>query len=137
MNSKGFSLVEVLLAVSVFGLIVTELVGGLIYGQQSTALAGQRARATMLVDEGLEAARNIRDESFSNLTDGTYGLVTSGNQWTLSGSQDITDIFTRTITISSIDANRKQVVSTVTWQQNNQRTGSVNLITYLTNWKPF
>lgn len=133
--SQGFSLVEVLLAVSVFGLIVTALSGGLIYGQQSTALAGARSRAAILADEGLEVARNIRDENYSNLVDGTYGLAISANQWVFSGTSDVTDIFTRAITISAVDANRKLVASTVTWQQNPQRTGSIILTTYLTNWK--
>ncbi len=131
----GFSLVEVLLAVSVFGLIVTALVGGLVYGEQSTAIAGMRARAAMLADEGLEAARNIRDANFSNLTGGTFGLTTTGNQWNLSGSSDTTDVFTRTITISTVDSNRKQVTSSVSWQQNPQRTGLVQAVTYLTNWR--
>lgn len=132
---QGFSLVEVLLSVAVFSLIVTALVGGLIYGQQSTALAGMRSRAALLADEGLESVRNIRDANFSNLTDGTFGLTTTGNQWNLSGSSDITDIFTRAVTVSAVDANRKLVTSTVTWQQNPQRTGNVTLATYLTNWK--
>ncbi|MBI5356235.1 prepilin-type N-terminal cleavage/methylation domain-containing protein [Candidatus Collierbacteria bacterium] len=130
----GFSLVEVLLAVSVFALIVTGLVGGLIYGQQSTALAGQRARAAVLADEGLEAVRNIRDENYSNLTDGTFGLAISANQWVFSGTSDATDIFTRAVTISAAGANRKLVTSAVTWQQNPQRDGSVTLTTYLSNW---
>lgn len=132
---SGFSLVEVLLAVSVFSLIVTALTGGLIYGQQSTALAGMRSRAAILADEGLEAARNIRDENYSNLVNGTSGLVISSNQWTFSGSQDTTDIFTRQITVADAGTNRKQITSTVTWQQNPQRTGNVTLTTYLTNWK--
>ena len=135
MSSKGFSLVEVLLAVAVFGLIITGLVGGLLYGQQSNALAGQRARATLLADEGLEAVRNIRDANFSNLTDGTYGLTTTGNQWNLTGSSDTTDIFTRQITINTIDTNRKRVVCTVSWTQNPQRSGLVTLTTRLTAWQ--
>ena len=126
---------DVILVVSVFGLLVTGLVGGLIYGQQSTAIAGMRSRVAMLADEGLEAVRNIRDENFSNLTDGTYGLTTAGNQWNLSGTSDTTDIFTRQIVISAVDANRKQLTSTISWQQNPQRAGSVTVTTYLTNWK--
>lgn len=133
---RGFSLVEILLSVSVFALIVTALAGGLIYGQQSTALAGARSRAVMLADEGLEVVRNIRDENFSNLTDGSHGLTVSGNQWSFAGFSDTTDdIFIRAITISTVDANRKQVTSTVTWLQNAQRNGAITLITYLTNWK--
>lgn len=134
-GQSGFSLVEVLLSVSVFGLIVTALVGGLIYGQQSTAFSGARSRATILADEGLEAVRNIRDENFSNLTDGIHGLAISDNKWTLSGTSDVTDIFTRAITISPVDANRKQVFSTVTWPQTPLENGGVVLSTYLTQWK--
>lgn len=135
MNSRGFSLVEVLLAVSIFSLIVTGFVGGLLYGQESTAIAGQRERAIMLADEGLEAVRNIRDENFSNLTDGTYGLTITGNQWNISGSSDTTDIFTRQVAISAVDTKRKLVTANIAWQQNSQRTGSVSMQTYLTNWQ--
>lgn len=134
MKNHGFSLVEVLLAVSVFGLMVTGLIGGLIYGQQSTQLAGQRVRAVMLADEGLEAVRNIRDANFANLADGTYGLTTTGNQWNLSGSSDTTDIFTRAVTISTVDTNRKSITSSVAWQQNVQRGGLVSLATRLSYW---
>lgn len=106
------------------------------YGQESTALSGQRTRAVFLAEEGLEATRNIRDSEFSNLTNGTKGLAISGNQWVFSGSSDTTDSFyTRQITISTAGTNRKQVACTVTWQQNPQRTGSITLTTYLNNLK--
>lgn len=133
-SSKGFSLVEVILSSAVFVLLVTALVGAYLYGQESTALAGNRARAVMLAEEGLEAVRNIRDPAFANLADGTFGLTTTGNQWNLSGSSDVTDIFTRQIIISSVDTKRKSVTTNVTWQQNPQRTGTVSLMTRFTNW---
>lgn len=133
---KGFSTIEALLASTILILIVTAFMGAYIYGSESTALAGQRARATFLAEEGLEASRNIRDDSFSNLVDGTRGLVISSNQWTYSGSSDTTDNFyTRQITISTAGTSRKQVACTVTWQANPQRTGSVTLTTYLNSWK--
>lgn len=132
---QGFSLVEVILASAVFVLLVTALVGAYLYGQESTALAGNRARATMLAEEGLEAVRNIRDSAFANITDGTYGLTTAGNQWNLSGLEDTADIFTRQVVISSIDTKRKSVTANVTWQQNPQRSGLVSLVTHLTNWQ--
>ena len=134
-NQKGFSLVEVILSSAVFVLLVTALVGAYLYGQESTALAGNRVRAAMLADEGLEAARNIRDAGFSNLIDGTYGLTISGNQWNLSGLNDVTDIFTRQITISTVDSETKQLLSAVSWQQNPSRTGSVTHTTRFTNWQ--
>ncbi len=132
---QGFSLVEVILSIAVFALLITTLIGAYFYGQESTALAGNRARAVMIAEEGLEAVRNIRDEDFSNLEDGTYGLNISNNAWVLSGLSDNVDIFTRQIEISPIDGDRKEVTSTVTWQQNPQRSGIISVETYLTNWQ--
>lgn len=136
-NQAGFLLVEVILASSIFVLLVTAFVGAYLYGQEATALAGNRARATMLAEEGLEAARNIRDENFTNLTPGKKGMVVSGGQWIFSGAQDTTDIFTRSIDIKKVgnDDNREKVIVDVTWQQNPQRTGAVSLESRLTNWQ--
>lgn len=131
---KGFSLVEVILASSVFVLLVTALIGAYLYGQESTSFAGSRARAVMLAEEGLEAMRSIHDSSFCDLTAGTYGLTTTGNQWNLSGSSDTIDIFTRQVIISLVDSKRKTVTSNVTWQQNPQRTGLVSMVTRFTSW---
>lgn len=133
-HQLGFSLIEVLLASSVFALLVTIMAGALIYSQDSAVLAGQRARAVLLAEEGLEAVRNIRDASFSNLVDGSHGLVISSNQWALAGSSDTTDIYTRQVQITTPSTDRRQIIATVTWQQNLQRQGSAVLITYLTNW---
>lgn len=134
-NIKAFSLIEVLLSISIFSLVVASLIAGSIFGQQSTAISGSRSRAVILANEGIEAVRNIRNSGFSNIPTGTYGLSTLGNQWSFSGSSDTTDIFTRTIAISSIDANHKQVASTVNWSQSEQRNGVIVLTTRLTNWQ--
>lgn len=132
-NSKGFSIIEVLLSASIFGLLVIALVGLLIYSEETASLAGRRTQAVYLAEEGLEATRNIKDENFSNLTTGTKGLAQSTN-WSFSGASDTNDIFTRSQTISAVSAQRKSVTSTVTWNQNLQRTGSVSLETRFTNW---
>jgi len=133
-SGGGFSLIEVILASSIFILLATAFIGAYLYGEESTALAGERARATLLAEEGLEATRNMGDENFSNLTAGTHGLALSGNQWVFSGLSDTNGIFTRQLAITTADAARKNVTSKVTWQQNAQRTGLVSLITELTNW---
>ncbi|MCX6793147.1 MAG: prepilin-type N-terminal cleavage/methylation domain-containing protein [Candidatus Falkowbacteria bacterium] len=133
-NKSAFTIVEILLAVAIFALLVTAFSGVYLYGQEASAMAGGRTRADLLAQEGLEAVQNMRDSAFANLTDGTYGLAISGGKWILSGTQDVLDNFTRSVTISTVDANRKNVVSTVNWQQNTQRAGSVSLVTRLTNW---
>ncbi len=133
-NKKSFSLLEVILAVSVFSIVVTSLISAFIYGKESTMLALNRSKATLLAEEGLEAVRNIRDENFSNLIDGTYGLSVVSNQWILSANSDTTEIFTRQIVISTTGSDTKQIIANVNWQQNLQRNGVVSLTTYLTNW---
>lgn len=131
--SPGFSAVEVLLAATVFGILVTALIGALVYGRQSTALSGERQRATMLAEEGIEAARNLRDAAYTNLADGTYGLVQAGSTWTLSGSSDTSGIFTRSLTIASVDTQRKNVTATVTWPHAGGAS-QTSTTSRLTNW---
>lgn len=133
--TKGFSLIEALLAASIFSLLATSFVGAIIYGQEGTAIGGARARAVSIADEGLEATRNIRDSDFTNLNNGTSGLTTGGGFWSFSGSSDTTDIFTRQIVITTPSANRRQVISRVNWTQNPERSGTVELVTYQTNWR--
>jgi prepilin-type N-terminal cleavage/methylation domain-containing protein len=132
-NQRGFSAVEVLLAAAVFGVIVTAIAGALVYGRASTAQAGERNRANLLAEEGLEAIRNIRDAGYTNLVDGTYGLVQSGGTWTLSGSSDVTNNFTRQVTVAANGTNRKLITSNVSWAQG-AGTTQTNTSTLLTNW---
>lgn len=134
-TKRGFLLVEIILSSSLFILFLTAFAGVFYYGIQSSSSAGDRARAIMYAEEGQEALRSLRNVSFSNLTVGTYGLVYSSSTWILSGSQDVSGIFTRQVTISTVDANRKNAVVTVTWPQTANRTGSVSVSGRFTNWK--
>lgn len=134
-NQRGISLVEVLLAVTVFGMIVTAVSGAIIYGRTASNSGGNRTSANLLADEGIEAVRNIRDAGYSNLVDGTYGVVQNGNQWTLAGSSDVNGIFTRQVTISTVDSSRKNIDSKVSWSQAGQSgTSDTTVTTRLTNW---
>ncbi len=131
----GFSTLESILASAMLLVLTTIFINALISGQEGISLASYRRQALSLAEEGLEAVRNIKQENFSNLVDGTYGLATSSNQWILSGSQDTTaGLFTRQITIRPVDADTKEIEATVFWQQNLSRTASTTLMTRLTNW---
>lgn len=134
-KEKGFSVIEAVLAASIFGLLVTALSGVFIYGEEATRLSVNRARAVFLAEEGIEVVKNISEEDFVNLIDGTHGLTVVANQWQFFGSLDLTDIFNREVTISTVNPDTKMVVSTITWEQNLQRDGEVVLTTYLTNWR--
>jgi len=132
-SQHGFSLVEALLASVVFAFLVTGLIGAIIYGRQSTVSSGDRGRAVLLAEEGLEAVRNISANSYANLVNGTYGLSASSGVWSFSGLSDTTGIYTRQIIITDNGLNRKAVSSRVTWVNSGQ-TRDTTIIAQLTNW---
>jgi prepilin-type N-terminal cleavage/methylation domain-containing protein len=133
-RQAGFSLVEVLLAIVVFSFMTTALIGALMYGRGSAIQSGSRVRATQLADEGVQAARNIGSASYGNLVAGTYGLAQSGGVWNFSGSSDSTGIYTRQVTITAPNADRRMVTSTVSWQDTIGGTRQVSVTSELTNW---
>ena len=134
-SEAGFSLVEALLAIALFGLLATVFAGAVWYGQETAVIAGQETRAALLAEERLAAVRSIRDEQFSNLSDGTFGLAVQDGVWSFSGSSDSTGTFTRTVTITSLDASTKEVTAEVTWAYSPERTGNVSVTSRLANWK--
>jgi len=119
-NIKGQSLVEILVSLGIFAIVVSA-VFFLFFGGQSLSVDSSNAQiATEYASEGLEAVRSIRDRDWDELGDGSYGLVFQSGQWEFSSSEDTKDIFTRTIFISTVDANTKQASTTVTWQTDPQ-----------------
>ncbi len=131
----GFSIIEAILSLALFALLIAAFAGIFVFSQDTAMTSGLRSRAVFVAEEGLEATRNIRDNNPSNLIAGTYGLATSSGKWIFSGSSDTIDDFTRQVIIEAVDAKRKKVTSRVNWQQNQFRTGQIDLITYLTSWQ--
>lgn len=132
---RGFLLVEILLASSLFVLFVTAFAGSFYYGLQSSVIAGDRSQAILLAEEGQEAVRSMKNVNFANITDGAHGLVYSNNAWSFSSTQDVSGPYTRQVVISTIDANRKSISTTISWQQAPGRVGSITTEGRLTNWK--
>lgn len=131
-TKKAFSLVEVVLAIGLFSAIVLAMSSGFAFGIQSTQIMATRNKAIFLADEGLEAVRSIRNESFANLTDGTFGLAQSGNKWILSGTSDTTGSYIRNVQIATADSTTKSILVTVAWST--PFVSSVSYLIYLTNW---
>ena len=107
---KGVNLVEIIMATTVFSIVVFTFVTALSYGMESIVFAGDRNKATFLAEEGLEAVRNIKDSDFDNLSDGTYGVDDDGSVWSLSGSSDVNGEFVRELTLSALSPEVYEVV---------------------------
>lgn len=133
-NTRGFSLVEILVALSVFALFAVALTSTLSSTSRQARHAANTERAAVLAEEALEASRNVRDADFANLTDGTFGLATTSSQWSFNGSSDTKGIFTRAVTVSTISENQKKVDTTISWADQVSGSNSLTMSTYLTNW---
>ena len=133
-KEAGFSVVEIIITSAIFVLIVTAFTGSLLYFNKGVVTSGSRTRAVFLAKEGIEVVRNIKDEDFGNLVDGTYGLAIVNGQWAFSGNSDLTDVFLREVKVLTIDTTTKEVSSQVSWDKGATNNGSIILSTYFTNW---
>ena len=132
---KGFSTIEAIEAIALFALMVTGLVTTILYAQEGSMLAGNRARAMLIAKEGMEAMRTIRDVNYNGLLEGTHGIAYENGSYSLTTDPDVNGIFTRDVQVYSVNVNNKDIRVTVTWEQNGQRQGTFRLDERLTNWR--
>lgn len=139
-SEAGVLLVEILLAVGVFGMITLVVLSAFIYGRESTSQAGDNSRAAQVANTTVEALRNIAESSYSSLGNyangTTYYLSTSGNQWGISTTPTtLNTIYTPSFVFSNGPNNSRQVTVTVNWPKRQNQQGSVTTTTYLSNWQ--
>ena len=138
-SSKGQSLVELVVAIGIF----VTVIAGLIFFVFDSFFAGRLSydliKANLLAEEGIEAARSIRDNKFSNLIAGNHGLAISGGHWIFQGNEeDLSSQLNngkRVVLIEDIDSNRKKITSNVSWSFTENRPEEIKLVSYLTNWQ--
>lgn len=134
-GKSGQSLLELLIAIAVLSITLGAALI-VIFGNQSLFLDKKlAAKASASAAEGLEATQAIWQRSWDELTLGQHGLVFLSGEWQFSGTQDVSDIFTRTINITSPETNVKDVTSTVSWQTDPLRPLSIQLTMRFTNWQ--
>jgi len=139
--SKGQSLVELLVVIGIFITVIAGLVFFVFDSFSAGRLSYDLIKANFLAEEGIEAARSIRDNNFSNLIAGNHGLAISGSHWIFQGAEeDLTSQLNegkRVVVIENdpLDQNIKKITSTVTWNFTENRPEEIKLISYLTNWQ--
>lgn len=145
---RGQSLVDILLAVVIFSIGATGFVLVLSESFTTARVASETIQANSLIVEAVEATKSIRDESFHNLVDGTYGLDDTSGLWEFSGSSDVIGKYTREVTISGIerdgngdivesggtlDNRTKKITVDITWEISPTRTGEAQFVTFITD----
>ena len=135
--NKGFTLIETLVALSIFSVSIILFMSVLGSGITDTNYAKQKIVAGYLAQEGIEYMRNMRDNAV------LYDSMGPQHGWDTFKTQSVNypvtnpDLatFTRTtsIDISSYGANEVRVISTVSWRQGSG-TYSITLSENLYNW---
>lgn len=154
MNKRAFSLLEVILASAIFVIFASGAIVAILGGLNLNRLGSEYTIANQYAAEGIEAARSIKNQAFANLvnTVGT-GVTKTGGVWTFSGANNVSDKFTRVISIADVyrdvsgnivasggtlDTSSKKATSTVSWNFSPGKNNSIDSISYFTNWKaPF
>ena len=144
-GSRGFVLVEVLIACAIISTITFAIFSGAQKGIGLSNLALHQIQASFLLEEGAESVRAIRDTSWatiSNLTLGTtYYLSydTNLNLWSLTTTPNVVDSFTRTVVLEAVnrdstddisvsgtnDPRTKKVTVTVSWLEGGKSTSKI------------
>lgn len=151
-NQTGFTIIEVLVACFIMTLITLTLMSAAAKGIELSNQSLRQAQAGLLLEEGAEAVKSIRDTSWPaisglSLETNYYLYFDSGtNTWSLSTTPLalLDGVFSRSVVISSVyrdsndeislsgtlDTGTKKVNVIVTWP-NHQNVSSKNLTFYL------
>jgi len=142
-NKKGFSLLELVLAIALFSLGSFTLASMIIDSGISTQINTDRINSLLYTKEGVEAVFSIRDLNWSNLVEGEYYLDHSSGAWILATASEPTDYiisdtkYRRVVTIisSSTAPYIKGASVNVSWSQNSGRISSTTQSILLSNWQ--
>ncbi len=131
----GSFLVEALIAIAILTIIAGSIVVSLSSQINSTTTSRDTAAATAYAQEGLEAARVIRNTGWDALATGNHGIAWVNGNWGFSGTSDATSTYTRVVSVAAIDDHDRSVNSTVTWTPAPGRPRTVTLSTILSDWR--
>jgi type II secretory pathway pseudopilin PulG len=148
-NNIGATLVEVLVAIALLGIMTPALTTAFVTSYNSRPSSDQKLIATNILKKLSTVVRNVRENSWSNISvNGTYHPSASGNSWALVTNAETVNGFTDQIVISDIqrdsggnivstggtvDPSTKLFTNSVSWTRPNS--SSVSNTIYLTRWQ--
>jgi prepilin-type N-terminal cleavage/methylation domain-containing protein len=100
---KGFTILEVLVAVGIFGVVSSAVSGLLVSGSVMLWESGKYGPAVGFLEEGVEGLRAVKMRDWTAFGCSNCVLNLVSGQWELvSGTSSIQDIYTRTIDLDAV-----------------------------------
>jgi prepilin-type N-terminal cleavage/methylation domain-containing protein len=153
-NIKGYSLIELLLAMALFSLLAGAIIFLVLGSFNSNRRSQLMTEAKGYLQESNEAVRSIAADAFNKLPAGTYGLSysTTNKEWSLASAPDDPDgtgsFISRTVTIEDVnrdsngdiggsnnDPYTRKVSVDLSWDVGDGGTSSLSSENYLTAWQ--
>ena len=138
-SRRGFFLIEAVIASAIVATTLVLMLGAISNVVAISKYSLQKTQASYLLEEGVEVAKLLRNQSWANIsglsTGTTYYMSWSGSAWsyTTISPGTVTGVFTRSIVFSavsrdgsdnivssggSIDSGTRRGTVTVSWNQN-------------------
>lgn len=151
-KQRGSLLVEVIIVTAIFGILGTGLAATMATSTTSAKQGLEHVVAAGYIKEGIEAVRSIRDQDWSQVSNGTHGLTTTNGYYEFDGTSNALDdgVYTRTITIEDVyrngslsgdiatsgvlDDNTKKVTVNVAWDVLDGHGQNIDAVVYVMNW---
>lgn len=148
-KTQGFSLLELIVAIALFMIFSAGLSGTAIGGYLTSLENARMVKVNAHLVESWEAVRSIRNNSWSDISNGSYGLAIQQGHWVFSGSSDEYDGYTRVITVEDVlrddsgnivtggadsDPDTKRISITLSWNDTAGQFRSLQTQSYLTNY---
>jgi type II secretory pathway pseudopilin PulG len=131
----GQLLVDVIVAIALFAIVGSTVLLLLTSQLSSVTSSKNDERALLMAEEGIEAARTIRDADWDSFSPGTYGLSFEDGAWVFSGASDTEGGFTRAVTVTDLSEHERQVDVEVRWGGSSGQERSLALASLLSDWR--
>jgi type II secretory pathway pseudopilin PulG len=155
LKSKGFGLIEILVAAALVGLVLVTLISLGNFALKAQAHFKKNLVAVNLAAESIEAVKSLKDENWTNISGLSMGTpyypVVSGTplKFSLAAGQESINGFSRRLLASQVyrdveddivssggtlDPGTIKITSIVSWSERG-RLYEIILVDYLSNWR--
>src|SRR3989338_5305264 len=114
-NRKGLSIIDIIISIAILAIIMSGIVALSLSDLISASSNINRVQANALAQEGLEAARAIKDFDWNALTPGAHGITDTNGYFEFSGVEDMRGKYTRSVEVADVNAGRKDITVEVSW----------------------